>query len=428
MNLLIFFIIFIVGFVIRMPISFGMIAASSAYMVLTPGLQATLRLVPMQLLSNLEKNFSIIAIPLFVFMAHIMNSGKVTQMIFEFANVIVGKKKGGLAHVNIFASLVFSGMTGSAAADASGLGVMEIKAMREAGYSDGFSCAVTAASATMGPVFPPSLPMILYSMLSGASIGALFMGGMIPGVLMAIMLMIYISFIARRRNYPTDRSYLLREAIVITLKATPALFSVVILLGGIYSGVVTATEAGALASLYALVISIFVYRAIGLKDLWNCIKETLKTCGSVAIIIAASYAFAYIIAKEGIPELFASIMLNFTANKYVLLLMVNILFLVLGMFVDTSTIMVIFIPIVLPLAQMLNIDLVHFGVIIVLNIMIGLSTPPFGLLLFITSNISGTPLSEVMKEIIPMVFVMILELFLVTYIPALALFIPNTFG
>ena len=380
------------------------------------------------MLTSLNSSFVLIAVPLFVFMAEIMNSGKITDMIFSFASSIVGRRKGGLGHVNVVASIIFSGMTGSALADASGLGMMEIKAMKERGYDDGFSCAITAASATIGPVFPPSIPMIFYSMLSGASIGALFMGGMVPGVLVGLSLMAYIAYIAHKRDYPRGQKVVLRDFLLITVKAAPALFSVVVLLGGIYSGIVTPTEAGALASLYAIFISIFVYRAMGYGDFLRVVLSTVKTTGILSLLVGAAYVFSYIVAIEHIPDTVATFLLGVTDNKYVLLLLINIVFLILGMFVDTMCIILVFIPIVLPLVMELGIDPVHFGVVITLNMMIGLSTPPFGMLLFVVSGISGTPLKSVIKEILPMLMVLFAVLIVITYIPSLVTFIPSMMG
>ena len=422
-------IVFLVGFalifIIRIPIAYGMIVTSVFYM-LVKGLD--MGLVANQVLTNLFAKYILIAVPLFIFTAKIMNTGKVTEMVFSFANSLVGRFKGGMGHVNVVASIIFSGMTGSAVADASGLGIMEIEAMREHGYDDGFSCAITAASATIGPIFPPSIPMVFYAMLSGASIGNLFLGGMAPGILIGIALMIYIAFIANKRNYPRGERYNFKQFVIYTIKAFPALLTPVILLGGIYTGVVTPTEAGALAAFYSILISMFVYRAMGLKQLIDVIIDTVKTVGTLSLIVGAAFTFSYIVAFEHIPQMIAGFMLNITQNKYVLLLIINILFIILGMFIDTSTITVVFVPMVLPLVQMLGIDLVHFGVVIVLNMMIGLSTPPMGMLLFIVSGISGTSLQVIIKEIFPMIIILLVVLILVTYIPEIVLFIPQRFG
>lgn len=426
--LLIFFLGFISIFLLRLPIALGMLMTSIFYLVVAPGAGAGVEMFAEKVLTNLEAKYIIIAVPLFVFMANVMNSGKITEMIFKFANALVGRRKGGLGHVNIIASIIFSGMTGSAVADASGLGMMEIKAMKEYGYDDGFSCAVTAGSATIGPIFPPSIPMIFYSMLSGASIGNLFLGGMIPGILLGIALMIYVAIVSNKRNYPMGLKHTLRDVIAITIKAFPALFSVVVLLGGIYSGIVTPTEAGALASFYAIIVALFVYRALGAASLWQTVKDTVKQTGTLSLIVGCAYTFSFIVTREQIPMHVANLLLGITSNKYVLLLVINVVFLVLGMFIDTSTLTVVFIPIMLPLVNALGIDLIHFGVVVVLNMMIGLSTPPFGMLLFITAGISDTPLKSVIKEIIPMLLPMIIVLLLVTYVPDIVLLLPRLVG
>jgi len=426
--LLVFILCFIFTFILRIPIALGMIMSSIYYFALAPGPATGIQMAATQFLTQLNVKFILIAVPLFVFTAKVMNTGEVTEMVFKFANTLVGKWKGGMGHVNVVASLIFSGMTGSAIADASGLGIMEIEAMRKQNYDDGFSCAITAASATIGPIFPPSIPMIFYAMFSGASIGNLFLGGMAPGILIALALMVYVAYIAKKRNYPQGEVYPFKEFIKITIKAFPALMTPVILLGGIYGGFVTPTEAGALAAFYAIMVSLFVYRKMGLKQLINVIIDTVKTTGTLSIIVGAAFAFSYIVAIEHIPDMLSDIFLGFTNNKYILLLIINIVFLILGMFIDTSCLQVVFVPMVLPLVNAAGIDLVHFGVVIVLNMMIGLSTPPFGMLLFIVSGISDTPLQKIIKEIFPMLLVLIVVLFMITYIPDIVLFIPRSIG
>jgi tripartite ATP-independent transporter DctM subunit len=420
--LLIPVVIMVLTFILNQPIALGMLTGSALYFAAT-GMD--IGLVAEKVLTNLYAKYVIMAVPLFVFTAKVMNTGKVTEKVFNFANSLVGKWPGGMGHVNVVASIIFSGMTGSAVADASGLGIMEIESMREQGYDDEFSCAITAASATIGPIFPPSIPFVMYAMLSGASIGKLFLGGMVPGLLIGVALMIYIAIVAKRRKYPKGAQYTLKEFFIHTFNAFPALLTPVILLGGIYSGVITATEAGAIAAFYALLISFFVYRVMGLQDLFRVLIDTVKTTGQLGIIVGSALTFSFIVGYEHVPDVIASFMLGLTSNKYILLLIINVLFLLFGMFIDTSTITLVFIPMVLPLVQELGIDLVHFGVVIALNMMIGLSTPPFGMLLFIVSGISNTPLARVIKEIIPMVFVLILVLLLITFIPDIVLFLPN---
>ena len=414
--------VFVITFIIRIPIAYGMLAGSVLYFLIR-GMD--IGLVADTVLNTLLLKYVAMAVPLFIFTAKVMNSGKVTDYMFKFANGLVGRRRGGLGHVNVVASLIFSGMTGSAVADASGLGSMEIESMRAEGYDDGFSCAVTAASATVGPVFPPSIPMIYFAMFSGVSVGDLFLGGMIPGVFISVALMAYIAFISARRNYPRGKKYTVAEFAKFTLKATPALLAPLILIGGIYTGIMTPTEAGAVAAAYALIVSLLVYRTIGLAKVWELLRDTAKTTGIVGVMIASAATLSFIVSLEQIPELFAGWLLGITSNKYILLLVINLIFLFLGMFVNTSTIQLVFVPMVLPLVSQLGIDLVHFGVVVVLNMMIGLSTPPFGMLLFIVSGISDTPLDKVIKEILPMILVMLGVLFVLTYVPEIVLFLPR---
>jgi tripartite ATP-independent transporter DctM subunit len=319
-------------------------------------------------------------------------------------------------------------MTGAANADVAGLGTMEIDAMRKRGYDDGFSCAITAASATIGPIFPPSIPMVLYATTSGVSVGALFLGGIAPGLLLAVALMVYVAFIANKRNYPSEKiTITLVNWIILTIRSFPALMVPAILLIGIYTGIVTATEAGALAGVWALIISIFLYRTLSWDEFKKILVSSAKMTGITALLLGAAFPFSYIITYEQIPFQISQFLLTFTANKYLFLLIINIVFLILGCFMNAIVIMVVFVPIIVPAASALGIDLVHLGVVIVLNIMIGLSTPPYGSLLFVTSAISGVSLMKIIKEILPMILVMMLVLILITYFPQIVLFLPGRF-
>ena len=412
-----------VFFIIRMPISFAMLASCIIYFVVAA--PAALGNVYTVITGNMIAGFTMLAAPLFVFMANVLNEGEVTDKMFDFCNGLLGRMKGGTAQVNVFISLIFSGMTGSAIADASGIGLMEIEQMKKEGYDPEFSCAITAASATVGPIFPPSIPMVIYAMLSGASVGKLFAGGMVPGVLLAVLLMIYCFFLSEKRNYPSGVKMTLKQFGKATLVAAPALFTVVLLLGGIYSGVCTPTEAGALASAYALLIGFLVYRSLGWKKLLTILKKTAANTATLALLCGTAYLFSFIVSREKVPAAVGAFVTGITTNKYVFLFVVNIVFLLLGCVLDVSTIQLVFVPMVLPLVKSFGIDLVHFGVVICLNMMIGLSTPPFGMLLFIVAGLGKTKMAGVIKEILPMVLIMIGLLFAVTYIPDLIMFIPN---
>jgi tripartite ATP-independent transporter DctM subunit len=419
---IVFLFVIIFGFLICIPIPIVFMIATAIYLIITgidPGLVAE------KILTSLYSQYILIAIPLFVFTAKIMNVGTITDRLFNFTKALLWKLPGALGHVNILASLIFSGMTGSAVADVSGLGIMEINAMRKEKYDDGFSCSITAASATIGPIFPPSIPMIQYALVSGASVGGLFLGGMIPGIIMGLALMIYVYFIAKKRNYPMGIKYSIKKLFLIFFDAFPAILTPIILLSGIYSGIMTPTEAAAVAAFYALLVSSIIYRCINLKKLREILIDTVKTTGSIGLLIATAYALNYVIGREHIASIFAHYILNFTDNKYLFLFMINIVFLCLGMFINVSTIILVFVPIILPLVKIFDINLVHFGVVIVMNSMIGLITPPYGVILFIISRISDTSFVSIIKELIPLIFVLILVLMLCTYFPIVVTLIPN---
>jgi tripartite ATP-independent transporter DctM subunit len=336
--------------------------------------------------------------------------------------------RGALGHVNVLASLIFAGMTGSAIADAAGLGKIEIEAMNDAGYEPPFSCAITAASATIGPIFPPSIPFVIYAMLSGTSVGALFLGGMAPAILLALALMVYVAIVAGKRNYPRGTIVKLKHFLLATVKSIPALLTPVILLIGIYTGVMTPTEAGAIAGFYAIIISVFAYRALGFRDFRKLMVDSIKDIGAASIMIGAAAIISYIVAREQIASNLGTWIISISDNKYFFLLLINVVILILGMFIDTSTIQLIFVPILIPVAKALGIDLIHFGVVVTFNMMIGLSTPPFGMLLFITSGISGTPLKGIIKEITWPLIAMLLVLVILTYFPQTVTFLPKLFG
>lgn len=424
-------VVFLLIFILKLPIGFGLMAAGASYFLF---LGRDVGQVANHVMTTYYSNYVIIAVPLFIFTANIMNNGKITEKVFTFSKGIIamfgGKKgaKGALAQVNILASLIFSGMTGSAIADAAGLGKMEIEEMNKEGYDPGFSCAVTAASATIGPIFPPSIPLVIYALFSGTSVGALFLAGMIPALFIALSLMIYVAVIAGIRNYPTSKAIKLNVFIVQTFKAIPAILTPVILLAGIYSGVMTPTEAGAVAALYAILVSVLIFRTLGFKSLLNIIRSTIVDTGTTSLMIGAASVISFIVAREGIANDLGEWLITLTNNKVSFLILVNVFILALGMFIDTSTIQLIFVPILIPVAVVLGVDLVHFGIVTTLNMMVGLSTPPFGMLLFITSSLSGTNLQKVVNEIWWPILAMIVVLILITFVPEIVLFLPKYFG
>jgi tripartite ATP-independent transporter DctM subunit len=417
--------VFAVFFLLRGSIALGMVASTTLYCLLK-GIR--LEEVVETMVIGFDNQFILLAIPLFVLSARLMNSGGITARIFSFADRAVGFLRGGLAHVNVVGSVIFSGMTGSALADAAGLGLMEIKAMEDGGYERPFACAVSAATATIGPIIPPSIPMVIFSMLSGASLGNLFLGGVIPGLVMAAAMMLYIAAVARRRNYPVGAWQGLRALRRSFREALPALLTPAILLGGIYSGVFTPTEAGAAAALYALMLAVAVYRELGLGGLYRELVTTVENVGFLSFIIAGAFSFSYVITLEGISARVAAAVVSLTASPPVLLFLLNVLFLVLGCFLDTMILLLVVVPMILPAVRAVGIDLVHFGVVIVLNMMIGLCTPPYGMLLFTVSGLTQTSLGPVIREIVPFLAVLIGVLFLITYVPGLVLFLPRLAG
>ena len=422
--LIAFLIVFVLIFLLRMPIPHGLMCACMFYFIVAG---EPIKMVGQQTLKTFYTNYTIIAVPLFIFAANVMNSGKVTEKIYDFALGLVGRFKGGLGHVNILGSLIFAGMTGSAIADASGLGKMEIEAMNKEGYDPGFSCAMTASSAVLGPTFPPSIPMVIYAMYSGCSVGALFLGGMIPAILLTVGLMCYVAVVSHKRNYPTSERMGFRKFMRSTLSAIPALLTPVVLLAGIYSGVMTPTEAGAVAGFYALLVSVVIYRMLGWRELKQILTDTVKGVGTCSLMIGAAACINYIAAREQVSAMIAKLITGMTTNPYTFLFIVNVAILILGMFIDTSVIQSVFVPLMIPIATALGVDLLHFGMVCIFNMMIGLCTPPFGMLLFITSGISGTPLKDVVRETIRPLLVMLVVLAVITYVPDVVLFLPRMF-
>ncbi len=427
MAIVVWLVVFLTVFALGYPIAFGMFISSVLYLIIE-GIDLVTVMDVMVI--EFENYFVLLAVPLFIFSAKVMNAGKLTDRLFDFAKILVGPLKGGLGHVNIIASIIFAGMSGSEIADVSGLGAVEIKAMKDAGYDGPFSCAVTCASATIGPIIPPSIPMIIYSMLSGASVGYLFLGGVIPGFLLGGVLMLLVFILAYRRNYPTGAWVPFREFMRILAKSFLVLMAPVILLGGIYGGVFTPTEAAGVVAVYVLILTLFMYRSLGLKALYKVFIESVVTTGFISFIVACSLIFGYVVAREQIPALItqAFIGLGIMKSQWTVLLSLNLLFMALGCFIDVSAILLIVVPIVLPLVTAAGIDLVHFGVVAVFNLMIALDTPPYGETAFITSAISGTPLTDVLKEMIIFIAFELAALFIITYIPEVVLWIPRLAG
>ena len=381
------------------------------------------------MVQRLYDGFLLLAVPLFIVSANIMNAGTISDRLLQFCIALVGRFRGGLGHVNVVASLIFSGMSGSAVADAAGIGKIIIDMMVKSGrYSKGYAAAITAATATIGPIIPPSIPMVLYALVSNASIGALFLGGIMPGLIMGGVLMGMNSWISYRRGFGQEKAVPIRQLPAITARATPALLMPVILLTGIYSGVTTPTEAAAIAALYALIVSAGLYRAIKLRTLYEIFVDSARSAASVGLVIGASMILTYVVIQENIPQTISLILDGTDISPITFLIIVNIMVLLLGCFLDATVIILVIVPLFIPTCNLLGIDLVHFGVLIVVNSMIGLITPPYGILLFVINAVTGIPLKDIIIEIWPFLIVLLGALGLMILIPEIVLWLPKLFG
>ena len=407
-------------------IGIAMICGSTVYLAMKgfdPSIAAE------TLLQGLFNSYTLLAIPLFILAADIMNIGSLADRLLRFCQALVGRFRGGLGHVNVVSSLIFSGMSGSAVADAVGMGRIIINMMtRDGQYTKSYAAAITAATATVGPIIPPSIPMVLYALVSDQSVGYLFAAGMAPGLLMALLMGITNTIVARRRNFPVDNSVPLADIPRVTGQAFPALMLPVILLGGIYSGIVTPTEAAAVAAFYALAISVLFYRSVTLGQFYSTLLNSSRSTATVGILIAGALTFNYVITRENVPNSLADFMAQFELSKWGFLIAINILILLLGCILEGGAILLIIIPIFIPTAQALGIDLVHFGVVVVVNAMLGLVTPPYGLLLFIVPNITGQPLGRIVRDLLPFLAALFGALAFITFVPDFVLFIPRLLG
>ena len=409
-----------------LPIGHAMIAGSILYLFvkgIDPGTAAE------QLLNGMYSSFLLLAIPLFILAAEFMNAGAIMDRLLRFCNALVGRFRGGLAHVNVVQSIIFAGMSGSALADAASSGkLMQSLMTRDGRYTPAFAAALTAVSSVIGPIIPPSIPMVLYALISDTSIGYLFLGGVIPGLLIGASQMGLIAITARRRNFPVEAKIPLRELPRITWEAFPALLMPVILFGLLYSGITTPTEAAAAAAAYALLASVLLYRSVGLRDIYNSLNTSARITISIGMLIAGAMVFNYVVTVENIPKSVAAILQAYQLSPFTFLLFANILLLVLGCFLEGTTILLVIVPVLLPTAVALGIDPVHFGVVCVVNIMIGLVTPPYGLLLFLMVKIGQVSLTELVREVLPFLWAMIIALALMTFVPEIVLWLPRVFG
>ncbi len=409
-----------------LPVGHAMIGGSVLYLFLAGLDMAT---AAEQLLNGLSTSFLLLAIPLFIMAAEFMNAGSIMDRLVRFCNAVVGRFRGGLALVNVMQSIIFASMSGSALADAAGAGkLMQSLMTREGKYTKAFAAALTAVSATIGPILPPSIPLVVYSLVSDASVGYLFLGGVIPGLLIGAVQMALIVLMAKRRGFPLEERVPLREMPRITKEAFPALMMPVILLGCLYSGITTPTEAAAVAAAYALLVSAVLYRSVTLRGIYASLFSSARTTTSIGMLIAGAIAFNYVITVENIPQTVSSMLATYDLSQAGFLMLVNVILLVLGCFLEGTTIILIILPVLLPTATALGIDPVHFGVMAITNIMFGLITPPYGLLLFMMTKVADVPLRDLTREVMPFLGVMVIALMLITYIPATVLFLPRLMG
>ncbi|MCS7175872.1 TRAP transporter large permease, partial [Pseudothermotoga sp.] len=371
-------------------------------------------------------SFVLLAVPFFILSGFLMNSSGMTKRITDFAELLVGRFTGGMGHVNVLTSMIFAGMSGSSVADASGVGVIEMEMMRKAGYDEAFSAAITAASATIGPVIPPSIPFVIYGAMTGTSVGKLFLAGIMPGMCMGIALMIAVYIVARKRGYKRiERRYTFRETLRVLLNGLIASGSFIIIIGGILSGFFTPTEAGIVACLYALLIGFIVYRELKMSDFIKILWVSVQSSVKILFIVGTAAFFSYSLTLMKAPQLVASYLGGLTHNPYLFLLAVNVILLILGCFMETISIMLLTVPVLLPIARTIGIDPVHFGVVVTLNLMIGQLTPPVGVLLYAVTTVSKAPLKEILRELWPYLIALLLVLVAVTYWPSLVMWIPR---
>jgi C4-dicarboxylate transporter, DctM subunit len=405
------------------PIAVSMGLTAAVFFVIL-GAPEHLLMVPARMYSS-TTGFTLLAIPFFILAGNIMNTGGMTIRLFQFCQNLVGHIRGGLGHVNVVANMIVAGMSGSAIADAAGVGVVAMNAMSKAGFDRPFSAAVSAAAATIGPIIPPSIPMVIFGCMTGVSVGRLFLGGFVPGLLMGLGLMITVYITSVKRGYPTQPRATFREVLSSVRGAWSAMLAPIIIVGGILTGVFTPTEASVAACFYAMVVSIFIYREVSLKRLIEIVMETADQTVRVLFIIAAAGLFGWLLIQQRVPEAVIQFLLSLSQNPHVILLIVNIILLVLGCFMEAISVMLLTIPIFMPLINKVGIDPVHFGVVMTFNLMVALLTPPVGMVLYAVSCVGEVPLWELASELKWHIVALIVCLALITCIPGLVTWVPN---
>ena len=418
--------VFVIGVLLRYPIAHAMFASGICYLVVS-GQQ--IGLIVDQVLTTMLTMYVLLAIPMFIFAANLMNAATISDRLWSAADALVGRWRGGLGHVTVLVSVAFSSMSGSAISDAAGPGMVSVRMMRDvAKYPPGFSVALVAAAATIAPIIPPSIIMVIYALLSNASVGALFLGGVMPGLLMAVALMAAVALAGRRLNLPRGEVVALRQVPCRLAKAAIPMSLPVVLLGGIWGGFFTPTEAAAVAGLYALLLGIFLYRRIKVKQFVGIVHESVSATSTVMLLIAGAFIVNYAITNEQVADHLARLFQSAQLSKVEFLLLVNAAFLILGCFLDTAVLLLVFVPVLLPSARALGVDLVHFGVVVTVNMMIGMITPPYGLLLLVMSSLVKVPIGEIVRAIWQFIVPLVIVLFVLIAVPETVIWLPHLFG
>ncbi len=411
---------FVLFLVLGVPVGLCMFGSSIMYMIVN---NIPLEMAAQRMFAGPD-SFPLLAVAFFVLAGNIMNTGGITRRIFNFADHIVGHLTGGLAHTNVVASIIFSGMSGSAIADTGGLGAIELQAMKEADYDEDFSLAVTGASSIIGPIIPPSVPIVIFGVASGVSIGRLFAAGVVPGIALGLAMCVLNYFICRKRGYIKREKASIKEIVVAFGRSFFSIITPFIIMGGIILGIFTPTEAAIIAVFYALTLG-FIYKDIKVRHIPHFMKDTLNVTVGVLFIIASATLFSWLLTTAQVPQTLAAGFLSLTSNKYVALLIINIFLLLIGLFMDITPAIVIITPVLMPVVSSMGIDPVHFGIIMILNLMIGLMTPPVGMILYVLASVAKVPFERIAKAILPYLAVCVFVLLLVTYIPEIVTFLPN---
>ena len=423
--LIVLLVVFVCLVLVGVPIGFTLMLSSMAYILMS----GTPVSIVMQKFASGVNSFTLIAVPFFILAANFMNTSGITTRLFNWTKKLIGWIPGGLAHTNVLCSIIFAGMSGAAIADAGGLGKIELAAMREDGYDDEFSVAVTGASSTIGPIIPPSIPMVVYCIITSTSVAAMFAAGVVPGLLMGFAMMVLIYVISKKRNYKRHKFMGFLDLFKSTLFAIPALITPIIILGGILGGICTPTEAGAIAVIYSLGLGVLAFKNLKWLDIKAALVETAYSTVSVMTIVVGATLFAWVLTIERVPNALATFLMQYThGSTFLFLLFTNVLFLILGCFLEPTAAMLIMMPMMMTVCNQMGISLVHYGIVVVLNLMIGLLTPPVGLVLSMMSDMIKKPMEVIFKEMLSFVLILVAVLLLITYIPEICLCIPRALG